>query len=251
MSENRKVLTRRDFLVNAGGVAAGVAIASAGLGIFSPTAQAEGTGLPEYPWVEYFNKPLDVEVVRQKGIQCYQAGNGCSQGAFWAITNELGSPFNQVPAETLWWGRGGGVSWGTLCGALTGACAAVSLAFGKGQATTAIVNELMGWYSVVALPLYADVKSVAGNPLCHASVSNWVKASGLKASSKERSTRCGLITGDVAAQAALYMNQFLAGTFAPAYEMSAETKACFDCHVGGYADDTIGKMECKGCHEGH
>ena len=248
MSDQKKVLTRRDFLVSAGGAAAGVALASAGLGMLTPKAGAAGVALPEYPWVEYFKEPLDVEAVRQLGVQYYNEGNGCSEGAFRALIVELGEPFSLVPSQVLTTAKGGVVGWGTLWGT-NGAAAAVSLVFGPGQAATAIINELMGWYSQTALPLSADVRSVAGNPLCHASVSNWVKASGKKAS--ERGPRCGAITGDTAAQAALYMNQVLAGTFVPAFAMSEETKACFDCHVGGMADDTLGKMDCKGCHEGH
>lgn len=248
MDKNKK-LSRRDFLVNAGAAAAGVALVSSGLGLLTPKVDAQGAELPEYPWVQYFNKPLDVEAIRKKGEENYFAGQGCAEAAFGALLSELGEPFSLIPSQILNYGKGGGVGWGTLCGAINGAAAAVSLVFGREQGTTVIVNELMAWYSETALPLTAEVNSVAGNPLCHASISNWVKASGLTAS--ERGPRCAALTGDVAAQAALYMNEFLAGTFVPVYEMSEETKACADCHVGGFVDDTLGKMECKGCHEGH
>lgn len=248
MDETKK-LSRRDFLVNAGAAAAGVALVSSGLGLFTPKAGAQGAVLPEYPWVQHFAKPLDVEAVRKLGEENYFAGQGCAEAAFGALLTELGEPFSLIPSQILNYGKGGGVGWGTLCGAINGAAAAVSLVFGREQATTVIVNELMSWYSQTALPLTAEVNSVAGNPLCHASISNWVKASGKKAS--ERGPRCAALTGDVAAQAALYMNEVLAGTFVPVYEMSAETKECVQCHVGGFVDDTLGKMECKGCHEGH
>ena len=218
-------------------------LASAGLGLFVPKAEAEASGLPAYPWLEYFNKPLDVEEVRQLGKDYYSQGVGCAEGAFKALLDVLGEPFNQVPGELLYFGRGGGVGWATLCGAVNGAAAVVSLVYGRNPAGTAIINELFGWYSETALPLWDEAKSVAGNPLCHSSISNWVKASGKKSS--ERGPRCAQLTGDVAAQAALYMNQTLAGTFVPAYKMSAESESCLSCHK----DDTIGKMECKPCHE--
>lgn len=248
MEAKKKTLTRRDFLVSAGGAAAGLALAASGLGALTPKAEGAVVDLPEYPWTEYFTEPLDVERVRAKGTEYYNQGLGCSEGAFRALIEELGEPFSHIPSQIMNYGKGGVVAWGTLCGALNGAAAAVSLVFG-GQAMGAIVNELLAWYSATALPLDFEHRSVAGNPLCHASIANWCKVSGKKAS--ERGPRCAALTGDVAAQAAMYMNQMLAGTFVPAHPMSEETKACFDCHVGGYADDTLGKMDCKGCHEGH
>ena len=248
MDENKK-LSRRDFLVNAGAAAAGVALVGSGLGFLTSKADAQGASLPEYPWVQHFDKPLDVEAIRAAGEANYFDGQGCAEAAFGAVLDGLGEPFSLIPSQILNYGKGGGVGWGTLCGAINGAAAAVSLVFGRDQATTVIVNELMAWYSQPTLPLSADVNSVAGNPLCHASISNWCKASGKKSS--ERGPRCAALTGDVAAQAALYMNEVLAGTFVPVYEMSEETKECFDCHVGGMADDPLGKMDCKGCHEGH
>ncbi|HHT89378.1 MAG: C-GCAxxG-C-C family (seleno)protein [Bacillota bacterium] len=249
MEEKKKVLTRRDFLVSAGGAAAGLALAGTGLGLFAPKAEGATIDLPEYPWEQYFDKPLDVEKVRELGAQYYGEGNGCAEGAFRALVEVLGEPFNYVPSQVMNFGKGGGVAWGTLCGAVNGAAAAVSLVYGRGQGTAVIVNELMAWYSATALPLNTTESSVAGNPLCHASIANWCKATGKKSS--ERGPRCKALTGDVAAQAALYMNQLQAGTFVPAFPMSEETKACFDCHVGGMADDTLGKMDCSGCHEGH
>jgi hypothetical protein len=248
MEAKKKVLTRRDFLVSAGGAAAGLALATSGLGILAPKAEGATIDLPDYPWTEYFNKPLDVEAVRELGAKYYGEGLGCAEGAFRALLESLGEPFSFVPSQIMNFGKGGVVAWGTLCGALNGAAAAVSLVFG-GQQMAAIVNELMAWYSATALPLSHEHRSVAGNPLCHASIANWCKVSGKKSS--ERGPRCKALTGDVAAQAALYMNQMLEGTFVPVFEMSEETKACFDCHVGGFADDTLGKMDCKGCHEGH
>ncbi len=246
--DNKKVVTRRDFLVGAGAAAAGVALAGTGLGLFTPKAVAKNGALPEYPWVDHFSKPLDVEAVRARGEERYFAGEGCAEAAFGAVLEALGEPFDLVPSQILNFGKGGGVGWGTLCGAVNGAAAAVSLVFGREQATTVIVNELMHWYSQTALPLTKGVSSVAGTPLCHASISNWVKASGKKAS--ERGPRCAALTGDVAAQAALYMNEVLAGTFVPVFEMSAETQACFDCHTK-VADDTLGKMDCLACHDDH
>ena len=58
--DSKKRMSRREFLVSAGGAAAGLALASTGLGALAPSAGAAGREIPEYPWVEYFDKPLDV-----------------------------------------------------------------------------------------------------------------------------------------------------------------------------------------------
>ncbi|HHT68949.1 MAG TPA: C_GCAxxG_C_C family protein [Firmicutes bacterium] len=250
MEEKKKVLTRRDFLVSAGGAVAGIALAGTGLGLLTPHAEGATVELPEYPWEQYFDKPLDVQKVQDLAVQYFGEGNGCAEGAFRALIEALGEPFSYVPSQIMNFGKAGGVGWGTLCGAINGAAAAVSLVYGRGQATTLVINELMGWYSETALPLNTTESSVANSPLCHASISNWCKATGNKAS--ERGPRCKALTGDVAARAALYMNQIQAGTFVPAHPMSAETKACYDCHgPGGRMDDSLGTMSCGSCHDGH
>src|SRR5690554_4743074 len=115
---DKKILTRRDFLAKSGGVAAGVALASTGLGMFVPKAKANGITLHEYPWIDYLVKPLDVEAVRALWTKYYSEGNGCVEGSFRALIEELGDPFSLVPSELLFYGRGGGVAWGTLCGSV-------------------------------------------------------------------------------------------------------------------------------------
>ena len=250
MEETKRGLTRRDFLLSAGGTVAGIALAGARSGLLTPKAEGATVALPEYPWEQYFDKPLDVQRVWDVAVQSYGEGNGCAEGAFRALITVLGEPFSYVPSQVMNFGKAGGVGWGTLCGSINGAAAAVSLVYGRGQGTTVIVNELMGWYSDTALPLNTTESSVSNSPLCHASISNWCKATGKKAS--ERGPRCKAVTGDTAAQAAMYMNQMLAGTFVPAHPMSAETKACYDCHgPGGPVDNTLGIMSCGSCHEPH
>ncbi|ACL69141.1 C-GCAxxG-C-C family protein [Halothermothrix orenii] len=249
MEEKNNKISRKQFLTTVGGLAAGAVLAGSGLSLLDSEVKAEK--LPEYPWTKYFAKKLNVETVRKKATQYYHEGNHCAEASFRALVEELGAPFSNVPSQVLWFGAGGGAGWATLCGAVNGGSAAISLVYGRSKITMALVNELFGWYSETPLPLNSEVNSVAGTPLCHSSVSNWCEASGLKADSKKRSKRCGLLTGDTTAKAAELLNAQLAGKFVATYTIPKEAQECMNCHVAGDLKDTRGKMDCLDCHEGH
>ncbi|SDC78574.1 MULTISPECIES: C-GCAxxG-C-C family (seleno)protein [unclassified Candidatus Frackibacter] len=244
-------MSRRNFLASAGGVAVGAIVAGTGLSLSS--SEAEAGGLPEYPWTNYFDKKLDVEKVREKGTKYYHEGNHCGEATFRALTEELGHPFDKVPSQTMWFGAGGGAGWATLCGTVNGSGAAFSLLYGRTGDTMKLTQELFGWYSETPLPRKensSQAKSVAGNPLCHASVTNWCEASGKKSFSQERADRCGRLAGDVAAKAAELLNAKLAGNFVPAYEIPEEAKECMNCHTkDSMLENTRGKMNCTTCHD--
>lgn len=252
-----KNLTRREFLVGTGSFAAGAAVGAVlGGGVFGLLdVQAAETVAPPAPW-KYVK--LDPEVVRKKGWEMYWQG-GCMKGAAGAIITELqekvGFPYTMLPLEVFRYGSAGIGGWGTICGAANGAAYAMGLVLPNADIST-LVSELLGWYSETALPTskhdaYAKypttVQSVAGNPLCHTSVSKWCDASGLREDSDERKDRCAKITGDSAARAVELLNAYFDKTFAPVYKISAETESCRACHVTRMSD-TLTKMECAPCH---
>jgi hypothetical protein len=247
--KNDKQISRRNFLASAGGFAAG-----AGLSLSSSDAEA-GSGLPEYPWKKYFTKKLDVEKITKLGTKYYTEGNHCCEAVFRAVTEELGHPFDKVPSQTLWFGAGGGAGWATICGSPNGGGAVFSLVYGRTGTTMALTSELYGWYSETPLPRKEksdQVQSVAGTPLCHASVTNWCEASGKKAFSKERAARCGRVAGDVAGKVAELLNAQFAGNFAPVYEIPEEAQECMNCHTkDSMLENTRGKMDCLDCHDPH
>ncbi len=168
-------------------------------------------------------------------------------------------------------GEGGVVGWGSLCGGLNGACAAINLVAGEDYKK--LVHELVGWY--VSTPMPSDIsnryaenheflvdkyksdialpQSVSDSTLCHVSVTKWCEASGYASGSSERSERCGRLTGDVAAKAAELLNQHATGTFAPVFALPEETEGCRTCHSKGKEFEkgqfTRGKESCVECHE--
>lgn len=264
MSERHDGLTRRGFLTGAGGLAAGIAIG--GLGVSSSMAAVE----PVWP-MPYAQ--LDPEEVRKSGHLGYYKGE-CCRGAFSAIVGSLqkkvGAPFTGIPINMMAYGTGGVAGWCSLCGALNGACAAISLVTKNYKP---IVNELMQWY--VQTPFPSDKanalavnheylvdkyksdealpKSVPGSPLCHINVSRWCKEHGFASGSSERSERCARISGDVAAYAVGLLNADLAGKFKPLHTASAEVENCRSCHKKGKDFEagnwTRGKMGCGDCHD--
>jgi len=245
-------VSRRDLLVGTGAFAAGAALAA----LFGRPSVAGAAEVPPWPWPY---RPLDPDVAARLGYEGYWQG-GCMYGAAKAIIGQLaqivGHPYTLVPLDMFRYGAGGFAGWGTLCGALNGAGAAVALVTPK-EAHSQILGELTGWYTQTAFPIYrpagqaALATSVAGSPLCHVSVSKWCAAAGAREDSQERKERCARLTGDVAAYTVRLLNAYHQGTFSPAFALSPETAGCLDCHGAAGMSDTLGKMECVDCHTPH
>jgi hypothetical protein len=218
-----------------------------------------------------------VEDVRKRGHEGYYRGD-CAFGAFAAIIEALrdkvGFPYTQIPVDMMGFGAGGVSGWGTTCGALIGAAAAINLVTPKDVAR-AMVSELLGWYTQTPFPsqqsneyavkhemLVKEYKSdkelpqsVSNSPLCHVSVTTWCRNAKIASGTPERAERCGRLAGDVAAHAVEMLNANLDTKFAGAYKPSEVTAACTSCHSVGKEYEkgqfTNGKMECTDCHEPH
>ena len=192
-------------------------------------------------------KPLDPETIRKSAHKFYYDG-GCGYGAFNAIIGALqetvGEPFTEIPTQMLYFGSGGGAGWGTLCGALNGAAAAISLVVdrtnasadqravrvvhgGRSRATSATSTPHARCSWSTATPRLKQTQP--GSPLCHASVSSWCTLAGYKASDPERAERCARLTGDVAARAVELLNRYSEG-------------------LQGGVRHAEGRQECHTCH---
>jgi len=273
--ENETHLSRRSFFKQSGVLATGVALGIGGTGIVSANAKATQVEPLPLPWP--YTK-LDVEMARKLGHLGYYK-NECSAGTFygilWPLKEKIGHPYDTFPIEPpniMSFGAGGVAGWATLCGALNGACAAINLV---SKNPKPIINELFGWYEEESFPSdqsneYASkhqflvekyksdkvlAKSIAKSPLCHASVTDWCKASGHASGSKERSERCARLAGDVAAHAVELLNLDADGKFKSTYAFSEEVAGCRKCHFKGKdcgaGQNTRGKMDCLQCHEAH
>jgi len=149
------VVPRRKFLASAGMTAAGLAVGAATFGLAGCVGakDAQATSAPELPWTYV---ELDPVAVAKRGYDAYYEA-ACCYGAFKAVVGQLaevvGFPYNMVPPDMFRYGEGGVVGWSSICGALNGACAAINLVAGK-EDYSKLVNELVGWYTTHAFPVY-------------------------------------------------------------------------------------------------
>lgn len=236
-------------------------------------ASVQSSGKVAWPWPY---KKIDPELVRKEAHKAYYAA-GCCYGAFHGLVTvlakEIGAPWTTIPTEMMKFGEGGGVGWGTLCGALNGAAAVINLAL-PDEGWRPVINELFGWYTTAKFPSdisnkYAEEgkfivekmkydkalpQNVSHSPLCHVSVTEWCQVAGVNVADPKRAERCGRLTGDVAAQAIMLLNAQADKTFAAAFKMDEKTAGCVNACHNSKADVKVGgivntKMECAPCHE--
>lgn len=269
--------TRREVITGMGGFIAGVAVGSGGMSLLLPKeAVAQVAAAPEpapapalvaesvsLPW-KY--EKLDPNTVAERGFKGYYAHH-CMYAGFESIIGELGdklgAPYSTFPVNMMVYGAGGVAGWGSLCGALNGAAAAIQL---LSPNPAELINELYKWHEETSLPninisVAADpaevypasgevTPTVAESVLCHVSVSRWATQTGNNINSAEKKQRCGQLAGSVAKKAVELLNAQADETFVAAYPLSDEVKACMGCHVGATSlrDDAQGKIDCGSCH---
>lgn len=274
--------SRRQFLKTAGGVAlGGIAISGLAGSVLSCAPEAPPTPSPApapakapplalqplvstkveplaLPWPY---KKLDAVAAAERAYTAYSNG-GCMYGAFEGIVGELrdqvGAPYDDFPAAMMKYGAAGVIGWGTLCGALNGAAAAVYMV--RDAATgNPIINELYEWYGEEALPDYKPknpkfptiITSVARSQLCHPSVTEWSVKSGLKIASPERAERCAWLTASVVKYTVDLLNAQADGTFKLVHKIPADATGCIACHAKGGPVENVhitSQTSCTVCH---
>lgn len=274
MEQEKKVVTRRDFLAGAGTAAAGALAAGGVMGLVNPLPAAAAAPALPWPYLTLYDSatPSDPYAkVRKAAYDNYKTGKACCYGIASALVNSTvsalqaramdASMWQNLPLDMFVWGRGGGCESGTLCGALSGALPIFNLVaylpaeninFNFGNISQ-LGKELLTWYSENALPTTAldayssfknQAQSIAKSPLCHDSVSRWLVQTNLgitdptkKATvySPARVERCAKLTGDVAVMAAYLLDQWIA-TAPPRTYLASPSPA-------EYAG-------CLGCHSG-
>jgi hypothetical protein len=283
-------LSRRKFLLGSAGVLAGGVIAGGIGGSLIKPAKAYAA-LPGYLPVP--TASLDVTLARKLGFHHYFASGGCmnavASSLIECIKYALGANPNIYPpgptntdwdniptGSTSWYryGSGGVLGWGTLCGTLNGAMAALNLMNKYSAYGTQIIyyycqtelplpglhdlflDPTYGWDTSFAPEPVPDDEmlavTVADSPLCHVSVSKWGNAAGVNLheptayGTAYKTDRCAKLSGDIAAFTATLINGATSNLVMP-----ADTAACSACHNTS-ADSVVpgqqGMMDCGHCH---
>jgi Putative redox-active protein (C_GCAxxG_C_C)/Secretion system C-terminal sorting domain len=258
----KKQYSRKDFLANTTIYVAGAAVGAVGLS--SLTGRKLLANTKEYTW-PYPYTTLDPEVARLKTHFLYWNGKDCCSGVFGGIVEclkeAIGEPWNSFPIEVMLFGRGGGVGWGSICGALNGAAALVSLVAEKAP-SGALINEIWGWSTTEKMPSDAAnsatyevqnytgdlTQNISGSPLCHSSVSQWCMVANKKVSDVERKERCARLAGDLAAKTVEVLNAHFASTFASTFSDPESNAVCMSCHGSATNNNVMTHMECASCH---
>ncbi|MDP3879904.1 MAG: C-GCAxxG-C-C family protein [Dehalococcoidales bacterium] len=185
---------------------------------------------------------------------------GSFEGIIGELRDKVGAPYDAFPAEMMKYGKAGVSGWGTLCGALNGAAAAIYLVSDP-KAGDGMIDELFTWYGAEGLPDYHpespkfDIEpSVAQSPLCHISVTTWCETTGFKALSPERAERCAWLTASVVRHTAELLNATTEGTVIAMPALSAEVSGCLACHGKGGPIENVHASKatsCAICHEPH
>jgi len=262
----QSLLTKREFLKKTAQYAAGTAVGLAGISAISGNKLfAEPTAATwPFPYVK-----LDSKDVMKRAHKLYYADKDCGSGTFGAIVNalqeQIGEPWTNIPIEILLYGRGGGAGWGTLCGTLNGGAALISMVTPKLD-STALINELWGWYTQEPLPstnsnqmaiagefeshkFDGDLpQSISSSPLCHTSVSLWAHAANKKVGDIERKERCGRICADVAGKTVEILNAWYDKTFQQTWAVPESNKGCLSWHGVSAFYDVMANMTCEQCH---
>lgn len=259
-------MNRRNALKMAAG-----AVIGGGAGVWAMTNAFKPEKLPElHPEkLEYVKAAhfwqydrLDPLTTASIAYREYQNGS-CMYAAFYSIVSQLaeryGEPYSSFPFHMMKYGHGGVGGFGTICGALNGAAAAIGLLVSEKRNQDVLMAELFRWYETNQLPQFTPEQpaldynppaSEAHSVLCHASTTNWGKVSGEKIESNQRKERCRRLTADVAARTASMLNEYSGNTFIAAGHGSETAETCMVCHGDkGKLGNTSGKMSCTTCHD--
>lgn len=220
-TENKKQITRKDFLKGVGVSVAGVAMAGSVAGLLTGCSDGgsasvgSGTavaGAPEWPF-KYVK--LDPEKVKERAFNAYKErggwGVGVAEGFLGELREAAGYPFDQIPSAAFTAAAGGYGGQGSLCGCIGVAAACIGLVADK-DVQKKLLLELSDWYKPYEFPQYQPEglnlpTTVADSILCLDSVGTFMAAHGVPYDHAERKSRCAGVTAETAGKMVELLNE--------------------------------------------
>ncbi len=227
-------------------------------------------------------EPIDAGEAAQRAYDLYGEGS-CMYATFRSIVSLVGEKraakhpleapqWNGFPYYMMAYGKGGVHDFGSLCGSLNGAAAAISLFVTERKDAAALTYDLFNYYENTLLPSFEPAsskfgeitQSVSESVLCHISVTRWASEADETAESPRRKERCKRLVGDITARMAEMLNRYFAdGKKCPAgsgrevatawggvtTSLSEPAEGCTVCHnPEGEQPQANVKMNCAPCH---
>ncbi|NOY65096.1 MAG: C_GCAxxG_C_C family protein [Nitrospirae bacterium] len=244
MENKTQGISRRELILDAGKIAAGAAILTAGtLGSVKEAAAYKYSS-------EFKYKKLDVDEVGRIAYENYFKRWCCSTviaGLVEPLRKRVGGAWKDFPIDAYRWAHGGMAGWGALCGTMPGAGIVIGLVTNDTDIAEDMVNDLAFYYSYTELPTYEPKKiikseikhkTIAGTPVCHISVGRWMRAEGVGFLTDARAERCARLSANIAMEAARMLNAWVDGRYKPRHERLYNVVAngitsqnnCRDCH---------------------
>lgn len=210
----------------------------------------------------------------------YETGGGCMHQVFHAVITMLAqsssvdaAKFKTIPTALAAYGFAGVAGQGTLCGNLNAIGMLVNILDDINGQNNAVIGNTFRYYENTTLPL-ASAEFVAGigstaektalvvssskakSVLCHSSISNWSKASGLPFAKKGE--RCYRLSASMAYYLVDVLNRAYQGENIGGLVGSKPSPDAQDCQTCHGSSSTLGSaasvktdMECTTCHTGH
>lgn len=205
--------------------------------------------------------PLDPEVTAQLAYDSYSEGS-CMYATVKSVVSQLaqtfGEPYASFPIHMFKYGHGGMGGYGSTCGAINGAAALTGMLVAEKSVQDLMITDLFRWYENQPFPAFKPSKpvldfvpdaSVSNSVLCHASNTNWCKATGFKVASAERKERCRRLTADVAGKITTSLNEVMTNVYVTGMHTDEAAGTCMACHGNeGKIKNTSVGMSCNSCH---
>ena len=240
-------LSRREMLIGAGALVAGMAASQLGVVAQANAAKVSGGG-EVWPWPYVKIDPARAAATAYHAWYDVFCSQAVTSGIFEQLREEVGEPWTSFPIGSLRFGMGGMLGWGLTCGAPVAGSLVIGLV-APAEVALPMVRDLLGWYANTPMPVFTPQngryqgeipRTVAKSPVCHQSVGRWMKAADRPFGSDERRHRCASVTASVAYRTAEMLNDWKDGKYvvpkdvwdgAAAMGLPSQQN-CMSCHTG-------------------